>query len=260
MSPAPSPRRRILIARIAHVTGEGAWWVFVVARLMVEMNSSGLPRRYVDYSGSAVCDCLQPARSRLDCVHAGDRSPTARVARPLPGHRHHLGLRPWRTGGGDHRRRRRSDSRRPLARRGGHPRGPHRRGGSHPHRTLRALRQPFQWLTAEPGHRFRAGARRCRNPSGVEPGARTAPITVNLTTCQHRKANHRCGRPGLNAERRSTGSSPGQPDTRRIHGRQADLFEASRRSGRTRTVPLCPGHSDAGRARRDRPGSPAHRP
>jgi hypothetical protein len=48
--------RRFLTARIAHVTGAASWWVFVVARLMTEMNSAplnfGLPRRYADYDGS----------------------------------------------------------------------------------------------------------------------------------------------------------------------------------------------------------------
>lgn len=44
--------RRFVTARIAHVTGAVSWWVFVVARLMTEMNSAplnfGLPRRYAD--------------------------------------------------------------------------------------------------------------------------------------------------------------------------------------------------------------------
>lgn len=48
--------RRFVTARIAHVTGAVSWWVFVVARLMTEMNSaawnSGLPRRYADYDDS----------------------------------------------------------------------------------------------------------------------------------------------------------------------------------------------------------------
>jgi heme/copper-type cytochrome/quinol oxidase subunit 1 len=48
--------RRFVTARIAHVTGAVLWWVFVVARLMAEMNSaawnSGLPRRYADYDES----------------------------------------------------------------------------------------------------------------------------------------------------------------------------------------------------------------
>lgn len=48
--------RRFVTARIAHVTGAVSWWVFVVARLMTEMNSaplnSGLPRRYADYDES----------------------------------------------------------------------------------------------------------------------------------------------------------------------------------------------------------------
>ncbi|WP_285034588.1 hypothetical protein [Mycolicibacterium sp. lyk4-40-TYG-92] len=48
--------RRFVTARIAQVTGAVSWWVFVVARLMTEMNSaalnSGLPRRYADYDGS----------------------------------------------------------------------------------------------------------------------------------------------------------------------------------------------------------------
>ncbi|MEV0673122.1 hypothetical protein [Mycobacterium sp. NPDC050441] len=42
--------RRYAIARIAHVTGDAAWWIFVVARLMAEMNSYGMPRRYADFS------------------------------------------------------------------------------------------------------------------------------------------------------------------------------------------------------------------
>lgn len=48
--------RRFVTARIARVTGAVSWWVFVVARLMAEMNSaarnSGLPRRYADYDES----------------------------------------------------------------------------------------------------------------------------------------------------------------------------------------------------------------
>lgn len=46
--------RRFVTARIAHGTGAVSWWVFVVARLMAEMNSvdSGLPRRYADYNES----------------------------------------------------------------------------------------------------------------------------------------------------------------------------------------------------------------
>ncbi|MFL0289174.1 hypothetical protein ACJH6H_28455 [Mycobacterium sp. SMC-21] len=48
--------RRFVTARIAHVTGAVSWWVFVVARLMTEMNSApmnfGLPRRYADYDES----------------------------------------------------------------------------------------------------------------------------------------------------------------------------------------------------------------
>lgn len=41
MNPTPSPSRRYVLARIARVTGDVAWWVFVVARLMVEMSSYG---------------------------------------------------------------------------------------------------------------------------------------------------------------------------------------------------------------------------
>ncbi len=48
--------RRFVTARIAHITGAMSWWVFVVARLMAEMNSApsnfGLPRRYADYDQS----------------------------------------------------------------------------------------------------------------------------------------------------------------------------------------------------------------
>ena len=48
--------RRFDTARIAHATGAVSWWVFVVARLMTEMNSArlnfGLPRRYADYDDS----------------------------------------------------------------------------------------------------------------------------------------------------------------------------------------------------------------
>jgi len=48
--------RRFVTGRIAHVTGAVSWWVFVVARLMTEMNSApsnfGLPRRYADYDES----------------------------------------------------------------------------------------------------------------------------------------------------------------------------------------------------------------
>lgn len=54
MSPTATPRRRYLIARIAHVTGDAAWWVFVVTRLMAEMTSYGLPRRYADYSSGSL--------------------------------------------------------------------------------------------------------------------------------------------------------------------------------------------------------------
>jgi len=52
MNPTPPPDRRYVLARIAHVTGDVAWWVFVVARLMVEIYAYGLSRRYVDYSHS----------------------------------------------------------------------------------------------------------------------------------------------------------------------------------------------------------------
>lgn len=41
-----------MTARSAHVTGDVAWWVFVVARLMVEIDSYGLSGRYGDYSRS----------------------------------------------------------------------------------------------------------------------------------------------------------------------------------------------------------------
>ncbi|MUM15852.1 hypothetical protein FZI91_22565 [Mycobacterium sp. CBMA271] len=44
--------RRYLTARVARVTGDASWWVFVVARLMAEMTSFGLPRRYADYDES----------------------------------------------------------------------------------------------------------------------------------------------------------------------------------------------------------------
>ncbi len=54
MSPTATPRRRYLTARIAHVTGDAAWGVFVVARLMAEMSSYGLPRRYADYSSGSL--------------------------------------------------------------------------------------------------------------------------------------------------------------------------------------------------------------
>lgn len=43
---------RYLIARVARVTGDVLWWVFVVARLISEMTSFGLPRRYADYDES----------------------------------------------------------------------------------------------------------------------------------------------------------------------------------------------------------------
>lgn len=43
---------RYLIARVARVTGHVLWWVFVVARLISEMTSFGLPRRYADYDES----------------------------------------------------------------------------------------------------------------------------------------------------------------------------------------------------------------
>lgn len=46
--------KRFTTARIARVTAAGAWWVFVVARLMAEMNSFGLPRRYADYSSESI--------------------------------------------------------------------------------------------------------------------------------------------------------------------------------------------------------------
>lgn len=47
-------RRRRLTARVAHVTGDIAWWVFVVGRLMSELAfpSFGMPRRYADYDES----------------------------------------------------------------------------------------------------------------------------------------------------------------------------------------------------------------
>lgn len=45
-------RGRYLIARVARVTGDVLWWVFVVARLISEMTSFGLPRRYTDYGES----------------------------------------------------------------------------------------------------------------------------------------------------------------------------------------------------------------
>lgn len=54
MTAAESPHRCYAIARIAHVTGDGGWWVFVVARLMAEMTSYGLPRRYADYSSGSL--------------------------------------------------------------------------------------------------------------------------------------------------------------------------------------------------------------
>ncbi len=43
---------RYLIARVARVTGDVLWWVFVVARLISEMTPFGLPRRYADYDES----------------------------------------------------------------------------------------------------------------------------------------------------------------------------------------------------------------
>ncbi|VEG15999.1 Uncharacterised protein [Mycolicibacterium phlei] len=43
---------RYLIARVARVTGHVLWWVFVVAQLISEMTSFGLPRRYADYDES----------------------------------------------------------------------------------------------------------------------------------------------------------------------------------------------------------------
>lgn len=46
--------RRFTAAGIARVTGHMSWWAFVVARLMSEMNSFGLPRRYADYSTGSV--------------------------------------------------------------------------------------------------------------------------------------------------------------------------------------------------------------
>lgn len=45
MTPTELTRARRHTARIAHVTGDIAWWVFVVARLMTDMTTSGLPRR-----------------------------------------------------------------------------------------------------------------------------------------------------------------------------------------------------------------------
>ncbi|WP_135453505.1 hypothetical protein [Mycobacterium sp. DL99] len=44
--------RRYLVARVARVTGDVSWWIFVVARLMTEMTSFGMPRRYADYDES----------------------------------------------------------------------------------------------------------------------------------------------------------------------------------------------------------------
>ncbi|MGW4100642.1 hypothetical protein [Mycobacterium sp. NPDC004974] len=48
------PGKRFTTARIARVTGDVSWWVFVIARLAAEMNSFGLPRRYADYSSEPI--------------------------------------------------------------------------------------------------------------------------------------------------------------------------------------------------------------
>ncbi|QRY48481.1 hypothetical protein JVX93_07700 [Mycolicibacterium boenickei] len=52
MSLVELPGRRFVTARAARIVGDSSWWVFVVARLMAEMNSFGLPRRYADYDES----------------------------------------------------------------------------------------------------------------------------------------------------------------------------------------------------------------
>ncbi|OBB10314.1 hypothetical protein A5761_28020 [Mycolicibacterium setense] len=46
--------KRFTTARVARATGATSWWVFVVARLMAEMNSFGLPRRYADYGSESI--------------------------------------------------------------------------------------------------------------------------------------------------------------------------------------------------------------
>lgn len=49
VKPAELSGRRFVTARVARIVGDSSWWVFVVARLMAEMNSFGIPRRYADY-------------------------------------------------------------------------------------------------------------------------------------------------------------------------------------------------------------------
>ncbi|MCV7194147.1 hypothetical protein [Mycolicibacterium brumae] len=44
--------RRYLAARIAHVSGDVAWWVFVVGALLSEVDGYYTPRRYADYDES----------------------------------------------------------------------------------------------------------------------------------------------------------------------------------------------------------------
>lgn len=78
MSPEPTPKRWH-IARVAHVSGDVAWWVFVVARLMAEMNTSGLPRRYADYEPPAVFGI------GLGHVDAGWTAYTPLTDHPAPG-------------------------------------------------------------------------------------------------------------------------------------------------------------------------------
>lgn len=49
MKPVELSGRRFVAARVARIVGDSSWWVFVVARLMAEINSFGIPRRYADY-------------------------------------------------------------------------------------------------------------------------------------------------------------------------------------------------------------------
>lgn len=41
--------KRYLIARVARVIGDAAWWVFVVGALLGEIDGYAAPRRYADY-------------------------------------------------------------------------------------------------------------------------------------------------------------------------------------------------------------------
>lgn len=56
MSRVELPGKRFATARISHVTGDVAWWVFIVGRLMSELawGFGGLPRRYADYGGDSL--------------------------------------------------------------------------------------------------------------------------------------------------------------------------------------------------------------